>query len=76
MPDIQIHIGPKPTAEGDKGPQIIIGFTSESFSQAVFLDAPSDPQDAVKAADALYKGYLDACATAVKEWNTKASDAD
>lgn len=69
MPNVEIHIGPKPIADGDKGPQIIIGFTSESFSQAVFLDAPKDPQDAVKAADALYKGYLEACGFAVQHWN-------
>ena len=67
--EIQTHIGPKPIAEGDTGPQFMIGFTSEQFSQCVFLDAPVDPQNAVKIADAFYKGILEACGAAVTEWN-------
>lgn len=67
--NIQVHISVKPIASGDKGPQVIFGFTHAAFSQAVFLDAPQDALDAVKVADALYKGYLEAAGTAVKEWH-------
>lgn len=68
---IQIHISEKPVAEGDKGPQIIIGYSNSQFSQAVFLDAPTDPKDAVRFADALYQSILTACGNATKAWNER-----
>lgn len=73
--DIQIHLGPKPQNADDSGPQVIIGFTSEQFSQAVFLDVSQDPQEAVKVADALYHGYLKAAGEAVKTWKETTNDA-
>lgn len=68
---MNLHLSEKPIAEGDTGPQIIFGFTSEQFSQAVYLDASLNAADAVQAADALYKGYLEACGAAVKAWAAK-----
>ena len=65
----QVHIGAKPIQDGDAGPQIIFGFTSANFSHAVYLDAPMDPADAVRAADAFYKGFLEAAGASVKAWN-------
>ena len=71
---IQVHIAAKPIMDGDQGPQVVFGFTHLNFSQAVYLAAPMSPPDAVRAADAFYKGYLEACAAAVKEW-TDAQEA-
>ena len=65
---IQFSISEKPHWPGDTGPQIIIGFHNASFSQAVYLDVPKDPQDCVKVADAFYKGFIEACAVSTKEW--------
>lgn len=67
--EIQLHIMAKPIEAHDVVPQVIIGFTSAGFSQAVYLNAPMDPADAVRTADALYKGFLEAAGAAVKEWN-------
>lgn len=69
--DVQFHISEKPIVDGDKGPKIIFGFSSHAFSQAVFIDAPEDAGTAVQAADALYKGFLEACGAAVKAWKEK-----
>lgn len=66
--EIQLHISEKPIADGDTGPQVVFGFTHPAFSQAVFLDAPMNAGDAVQAADALYKGFLEAAGAAVKAW--------
>lgn len=70
---IQLHIMAKPIEAHDVAPQIIIGFTSAGFSQAVYLNAPLDPADAVRTADAMYKGVLEAAGAAVKEWNNAQS---
>ena len=70
MANVQTHIGAKPIGDDDTGPQFMIGFTSEHFSQCVFLDVPADPKDAVIMADAFYKGILEACSVAHKEWNS------
>lgn len=71
MSDIQVHMMPKPIADGDTGPQVVIGFTNEKFSHAVYLDAPQNAADAVQVADAFYKGYLEAAGAAVKAWIDK-----
>ena len=65
---VQFHISPKPIGPGDTGPQVILGFSSVAFSQAVFLDAPVNAGDAVQVADALYKGFLESAGAAVKAW--------
>ena len=69
--DIQFHMSEKPIVDGDKAPKIIFGFANYAFSQAVFIDAPQDAGKAVQVADALYKGYLEACGAAVKAWKEK-----
>lgn len=67
--EIQLHIMAKPIDPNDVVPQVIIGFSSAGFSQAVYLNAPMDPADAVRTADALYQAFLKAAGAAVKEWN-------
>jgi len=69
--DVQVHISEKPYVEGDNGPQVIFGFTHKSFSQAVFLDAPIEPAEAMRIADTMYEAFLKACGAAVKDWRAR-----
>ena len=74
MNDIQVHISEKPYQDGDKGPQVIFGFTNPAFSQAVYLDAAIEPAEAVRQADQIHEAYLRACGAAVKAWKERVSE--
>lgn len=75
MSNIEVHITANPDQNADK-PTIVFGFAGEGFSQAVILTAPEDPTEAVKNADVIYKAYIDACGTAVKEWKNAHTKKD
>lgn len=62
---MDLTIAPHPNPHTDK-PIIVFGFTSEEFSQCVYLEVPEDPQECVKYADELYRNFIEACAMAVK----------
>ena len=62
--DVQITISAHPNAQDT--PHIIFGFSSDAFSQCVYLPVPEDPREALQVADMLYKAYLDAAGEAVK----------
>lgn len=68
---IQVHIEPKQIIEGDTGPQIIIGFSHPSFSQAIYMDAPFEPADAMLLADQVHEGILRAAGAAVSVWKNQ-----
>lgn len=66
MNEISVTIAP---VEAD-APMIVIGFSGVNFSQAIYKPVPTDPQETIAFADALYKGIIEQSAVAVK--NSKA----
>lgn len=61
------HLTVAPLPGADK-PTIVIGFSSDEFSQAVYFQVSDDVQETVKFADMFYKAILEAAATAYKEY--------
>lgn len=49
-------------------PTILMGFSSDTFSQAVFLSVDEDPLKCVEMANDLAKQFVDACGRAVTSW--------
>lgn len=72
---VQVHIHAAPYSP-DIPPTIIMGFAGAEFSQAVFLTAPTDPAEAARNADVLFKAYLEACAAATKDWQENSPDSN
>lgn len=62
---MDLTIVPHPNPHTDE-PVIVFGFTSEEFSQCVYMKVPEDPQQCLAYADELYRNFIEACATAVK----------
>lgn len=69
----QITIEPIFTAPG---PTIVMGFSNETFSQAVFINVDRDPLNVVAMANQLAEQFVNACAAAVKPYNQENADED
>lgn len=69
---------------GAPRPTIVVGFSSDQFSQAVYLSVDENPLNCVEMANNLAQSFIDACGRAVKEFKErnnvpdtfKASDDD
>jgi hypothetical protein len=70
MANYNLTIAPHPTSDS---PTVIIGFSNEMFSQAVYITVSSDPIDNVKFADEFYAAYLKAAGEAVKRHRSLSS---
>lgn len=62
---MDLTIAAFPNAPEDKA-IVVFGFSSDEFSQAVYMQVPDDVQQCIAYADELYKNFIQACADAVK----------
>ena len=60
---MELVIAPVPDSET---PTVVFGFTSETFSQCVYMTVDEDPVACLKYAETLADGFVAACGAAVQ----------
>lgn len=66
---VSVTIAP---VEGATVPMIVIGFSGNTFSQAIYKPVPDNPQETVAFADDIYKGIIEQSALAHKNFKAVA----
>lgn len=69
----QVTIEPVFTAPG---PTIVMGFSNETFSQAVFINVDPDPLKVIEMANQIAEQFINACAAAVKPYNESSGEGE